>query len=177
MSISVPNNTRFCVNLTFNAVSHFSFSIVSSEVQKRLIQAHFQNICSMLSFSSLQKPQWVLAVKVRYLLFNFYTTGHEKTSLFRRCIIYPVGEIWRSSSIRLTSLDSICNTESSDLVDNLSGVAYTNSVVAKKKNCPDGALDRNTAQLSIGTAMYSGSEHRKTGRVFSYPSNATSKYS
>ena len=53
MSISVPNSTRFCVNFTFNAVSHFSFNIVSSEVQKRLIQAHFQNICSMLSFSSL----------------------------------------------------------------------------------------------------------------------------
>ena len=55
MSISVPNNTRFCVNFTFSAVSHFSFNIVSSEVQKRLVQAHFQK-CSMLSFSSLQKP-------------------------------------------------------------------------------------------------------------------------
>ena len=68
MSISVPNNTRFCVNFTFNAVSHFSFNIVSSEVQKRLVQAHFQNICSMLSFLSLQKPHWVLAVTP--ILFN-----------------------------------------------------------------------------------------------------------
>ena len=49
-------------------------------------------------------------------------------------------------------------------------------LIAKKKNRPDGALDRNTAQLSIGTAMHSGSEHRKTGRVFSYPSNATYEY-
>ena len=68
MSISVPNNTRFCVNFTFSGVSHFSFNIVSSEVQKRLIKAHFQNICSMLSFSSLQKPHWVLAVTP--ILFN-----------------------------------------------------------------------------------------------------------
>ena len=68
MSISVPNNTRFCVNFTFSAVSHFSFSVVYSEVQKRLIQAHSQNICSMLSFSSLQKPHWVLAVTP--ILFN-----------------------------------------------------------------------------------------------------------
>ena len=56
MSITVPNNTRFYINFTFNAVSQFSLNIVSSEVQKRLIQAHFQNTCSMLSFSSLQKP-------------------------------------------------------------------------------------------------------------------------
>ena len=34
----------------------------------------------------------------------------------------------------------------------------------------------NTAQLSIGTAMHSGSKHRKTGREFCYPSRATSKY-
>ena len=34
-------------------------------------------------------------------------------------------------------------------------------LIAKKKNHTDGALDRNTAQLSIGTAMHSGSENRK----------------
>ena len=34
----------FCVNFTFSAVSHFSVNIVSSEVQKRLIQARSQNI-------------------------------------------------------------------------------------------------------------------------------------
>ena len=50
-------------------------------------------------------------------------------------------------------------------------------LIAKKKNLHDGAVDRNTARLCIGTAMHSGSEHRKTGRVFSYPSKATSKYS
>ena len=47
----------------------------------------------------------------------------------------------------------------------------------KKKNRPEGALDRNTAQLSIETPMHSGSEHRRTGRVFFYPCNVTSKYS
>ena len=51
------------------------------------------------------------------------------------------------------------------------------TLIGKKKNRPDCALDRNTAQLSIGTAMLSGSEHSKTGRVFSYPFNATSEYS
>ena len=76
--------------------------------------------------------------------------------------------------IRLTLLDSIYKTESSDLFDNLPGMDYTN---AKKKNHHNGALDWKTARLSIGTAMHSGSEHRKTRRVFSYPSNMTSKYS
>ena len=70
MSISVPNNTRFCVNFTFSVVSHFSFNIVSSEVRKRLIQAHFQNVCSMLSFSSLQKPYYVTML---HLYFHFLT--------------------------------------------------------------------------------------------------------
>ena len=47
---------------------------------------------------------------------------------------------------------------------------------AKKKNRPDGALDQNKAQLSIGTAMHSGLEHRKKYRQkFSYPSNMTSR--
>ena len=91
-------------------------------------------------------------------------------SLFRRAVIYPLGKNGRSSSIILTLLDSIYKTESSDLVDNLSGMDYTN---CQEEKCHDGALDRNTARLSIGTAMQSGSEHRKTGRVFSYPSNAT----
>ena len=49
-------------------------------------------------------------------------------------------------------------------------------LIGKKKNRPYGALDRNTAQLSIGTAMHSGSEHTNTGREFSYPFNATSNY-
>ena len=95
-------------------------------------------------------------------------------SLFRRGVIYPVGKNRRSGSIRLTLFDSICKTESSDLVDNLSSMTYTN---CQEKNRPACALDRNTAQLSIGTAMHSGSEHRKTGRVFSYPFNATSEHS
>ena len=62
--------------------------------------------------------------------------------------------------------------ESSDFVDNLTWLI----LIAKKKNRPDGALDRNTGQLSIETAMHSGSEQRKNGRVFFYPSNAGSKY-
>ena len=68
MSIPIPDNTRFCVNFTFSAVSHFPFNIASSEVQKCLTQEHFQKICSLLSFSSLQKPHWVLVVTP--LLFN-----------------------------------------------------------------------------------------------------------
>ena len=94
-------------------------------------------------------------------------------SLFRRCVIHPLGENWWSSSIILTLFDSICKTESSYFVDNLSWLI----LIAKSKIRPDGALDRNTAQLSIGTAMLSWSEYRETGRAFSYPFNATSKYS
>ena len=47
--------------------------------------------------------------------------------------------------IRLTLLDSIYKTESSDLFDNLPGMDYTN---AKKKNHHNGALDweNGTAQ-------------------------------
>ena len=107
-------------------------------------------------------------------VYSFYLTSPEEMSLFRRGVIYPLSKNGQSSSIRLTLLDSICKTESSDLVDNL--LAWI-ILIAKKKNRYDGALDRNTARLSIGTDMHSGSEHRKTGRVFSYPSNVTSKYS
>ena len=86
--------------------------------------------------------------------------------LFRRGVIYPLGENSQTKQFD--------KTESSDLVDNLSGIAYTNC--QEEVATSDGALDRNTAQLSIRTAMHSGSEHRNTGRVFSCPSNATSKY-
>ena len=51
------------------------------------------------------------------------------------------------------------------------------TLIVKKENCPEGALDWNVAQLSFGTTMYSGLEHRKTRLVFSYPSKMTSKYS
>ena len=49
--------------------------------------------------------------------------------------------------------------------------------VCQEEKSPRRCSGSNTAQLSIGTAMHCGSEHRKTGRVFSYPFNATSKYS
>ena len=107
-------------------------------------------------------------------VYSFYLTSPEEMSLFRRGVIYPLSKIGQSSSIRLTLLDSICKTESSDLVDNLSGMDYTNY---QEEKSPRRVLDRNTARLSIGTDMHSGSEHRKNGRVFSYPSNVTSKYS
>ena len=44
-------------------------------------------------------------------------------------------------------------------------------LIVKKKNHPEGALDCNTAQPSFKTTMYLGSEHRKTGQMFSYPSD------
>ena len=44
-------------------------------------------------------------------------------------------------------------------------------LIVKRKNHPEGALDCNTAQPSFKTTMYSGSEHRKTGQIFSYPSD------
>ena len=79
------------------------------------------------------------------------------------------------TSITLPSVTpdiSICNLESSDLVS----LAWLKWIV-KRNDLHEGALDRNMARLSIGTAMHSGSEHRKTGRAFSYPSIATSEYS
>lgn len=48
-------------------------------------------------------------------------------------------------------------TESSNSIDNLSGMAGTNW---QEENCPIGALDWNMAQLSHITAMYSSSEHK-----------------
>ena len=109
--------------------------------------------------------------KVRYLLFSFYSTSPEEMSWFWRYIHSAkmdeaVPEDWRYStpSVRLNPQTS--------LIICLAWLILT----AKKKNRPDGALDRNTAQLIIGTAMHSGSEHRKAGRAFSYPSNATSEY-
>ena len=71
------------------------------------------------------------------------------------CFHFHLGsDIQRKSSV--TAHTSICNTESSDFANNLS---------VKKKNLPEDALDRNMTQFNIGTAMHSGSEHRKTGRV------------
>ena len=44
-------------------LSHIFLSILfPAKSKKRLIQAHFQNICSMLSFSSLQKLHWELSL-------------------------------------------------------------------------------------------------------------------
>ena len=59
MSLSKP---RFSVIFTLTAIWDFSFSIISSEFQKRLTQIHFSKIlCSILSFSSLQKVQCLSA--------------------------------------------------------------------------------------------------------------------
>ena len=76
------------------------------------------------------------------------------------------------TSIKLSSVTadtSICNMESWGLVSNPSGMTYVN---CQKEQSPG-----RCSGLEHGTAMHSGSEHRKTGRAFSYSSNATSKYS
>ena len=58
--------------------------------------------------------------------------------------------------------------------DNLPGIDYTNCQEERSPRRCSGS-EHGTAQHE--TAMHSSSEHRKTGRVFSNPSNATSKYS
>ena len=59
---------------------------------------------------------------------------------------------------------SICNMESSDLISNLSGMTLWFS-----------GSEHGMAQH--WNSHFSGSEHRKNRRVFSYPSITTSKYS
>ena len=86
MSISVPNNTRFCVNFTFNAVSHFSFNIVSSEVQKRLIQAHM-----------IQIPTTVQDSTFVYRFFDGSLPGYLSQTL---CVYEPTRNL-RSSCEKL----------------------------------------------------------------------------
>ena len=71
-------------------------------------------------------------------------------------IFISISAVISKKIISVTAHTSICNTESSDLVNNLS---------VKKKNLPEDALDRNVTQFNIKTAMHSGSEHGTTGPV------------
>ena len=112
-------------------------SLIKSQTLKRIAFGEFLGICC----------------KVRYLLFSFYSTWHEDMSLFRRGVIHPLGENWRSSSIRLTLLNSICKTESSDLVDNTSGMAYT-KYQEEKSPRPCSGSEHGTARCSLPRSMF-----------------------
>ena len=76
----------------------------------------------------------------------------------------PVTEGWRSGA-NITLLRYSTPSVRLNLQTSLTSCLAWLILIAKKKNHTDGALDRNTAQLSIGTAMHSGSENRKTWRV------------
>ena len=70
MPISVPNNTRFCVNFTFSAVSYFSFNIVSSEVQKHLYTSTFPKKyvqCCLFHHCRSQTPILFVLFFISYL--------------------------------------------------------------------------------------------------------------
>ena len=60
-----------------------------------------------------------------------------------------------SSSIRLTLFDSICKTESSDLIDNLSGMAYINCQDEKSPRRCSGS-EHATAQHQNSHALWFG---------------------
>ena len=94
-----------------------------------------------------------ICCKVRYLLFSFYSTWHEDMSLFRRGVIYSLGENWRSSSIRLTLFNSIRKTESSDLVHNMSGTAYTKYQEEKSPRRCSGS-EHGTARCNLPRSMF-----------------------
>ena len=89
--------------------------LITSQTLNRI--AFFCGLCSAWEF--------VAKFVVCYSVFTD-STWPEEISLFWRGVIYPLGKNGRSSSIRLTLLDSIYQTESSDLVDYLSGMDYTN---------------------------------------------------
>ena len=124
----------------------------------------------MIAFSCGLCLKWEFVINVRYSLF----TERDTRCLFRLGVISPFIENRRSTSVRFTFLPSICNTEFSDLVENLCGMVCVDSEEEKEPRRCSGsehstAQHRNSHVLSL--------EHRKTGRVFSYPFNVTSKYS
>ena len=109
-----------------------------------------------------------------FLYFQFFSRSDRIRGLGR--LPYSFDENWQSSSIRLTLLDFIYKTESSDLIDNLSGMAYT--------NCQEEKSHR-LCRLWIGTRHSSASEQPCTLvrnaagkiRASAFLSIATSKYS
>ena len=95
-------------------------------------------------------------------------------SLFQQGVIYPLGKNGRSSSIRLTLLDSVYKTESSEFVDNLSGMDYTYCQEEKSPGRCSGS-EHGSAQHRNSHALWLGTQKNRAS--VSYPSNATSKYS
>ena len=87
--------------------------------------------------------------------------------LFRRGVIYPLGKNGRSSSIRLTLLDSIYKTESSDLVDNLSGMDYTNCQEEKSPRRCSGS-EHGTAQHRNSHALWFGTQKNRASVYLSF---------
>ena len=98
-----------------------------------------------------------ICCKVHCLLFSFYSTWPEEMSLFWRGVIYPLSKNWQSSLIRLTLLNSIYKTESSDLVDNLSGMDYTNCREQKPPWQCSGS-EHGTAQHWNSHALWFGTQ-------------------
>ena len=108
-----------------------------------------------------------ICCKVRYLLFSFYSTWHEEMSLFRLGVIDPLGENWRSSLIRLMLLDCFCKTESSDLVDNLCGMAYTICQEEKSPRRCSGS-EHGTAQHRNSHALWFGTLRNRASVFLSF---------
>ena len=98
---------------------------------------------------------------------SFYSATPEEMSLFRRGVIYPLSKNGQSSSIRLTLLDSICKTESSDLVDNLSGMDYTNCQEEKSLRRCSGS-EHGTAQHRNRHAFWFGTQKNRASVFLSF---------
>ena len=81
--------------------------------------------------------------------------------------IYPLGEKCRTSSIRLTLFDSICKTESSDLVDNLSGMAYANCQEEKSPRLCSGS-EHGTVQHRNSHALWLGTQKNRASVFLSF---------
>ena len=120
-----------------------------------------------IAFSYGLNLKWEFVTNVCYLLFTFHTKEQEGMSLFRRGVISPFCENQRGSSVRFMFLASICNTDSSDLVKNMCGVAYAICQEEKSPRRRSGskvgtAQLRNNHILRFGTTTYSGSEQPRT---------------
>ena len=83
--------------------------------------------------------------------------AEQKSSIYDQLFNFHLGRNTHYTP-SVTADISICSMQSSDLVSNLSGMIKVN---CQKERSPRRALDRNTARLSIGTAMPSDSEYRK----------------
>ena len=55
--LSTPNSIKFSLKCTLTAIVHFSFIKFSKACQERLVHAHRQKRCSIMSFSILQKSR------------------------------------------------------------------------------------------------------------------------